>query len=76
MQNHLHHRAPARNKSGSATDILWDNFCRLRLQSSACRAVDDPVVAQAHADWLASYLEDYETQKTGNVVPFRKPGGR
>jgi hypothetical protein len=75
MQNHLPHRAPARNKKKPA-EVLWENFCRLRLQSSAYRANDDPVVAQAHADWLASYLEDSETPKAGNVVPFRKPGGR
>jgi hypothetical protein len=56
------------------TDTLWDNFCRLRLQSRAYRAVDDPIVARAHRDWLASYLADYGASTATNVIPFRKPG--
>jgi hypothetical protein len=58
------------------TETLWNTFCRLRLQSRAYRAVDDPIVARAHADWLASYLADNETPQASNVLPFRKPGGR
>jgi hypothetical protein len=60
----------------TSTETLWDNFCRLRLQSRAYRAVDDPIVARAHADWLASYLADNETPQASNVLPFRKPGGQ
>ena len=59
-----------------ATETLWDNFCRLRLQSRAYRAVDDPIVARAHADWLASYLADSGTPQASNVLPFRKTGAR
>jgi hypothetical protein len=59
-----------------ATETLWNNFCRLRLQSRAYRAVDDPIVAQAHADWLASYLAESEAPPASNVLPFRKPRGR
>ena len=59
-----------------ATEILWNNFCRLRLQSRAYRAVDDPIVARAHADWLASYLADSESAEPANVLPFRKVGER
>ena len=59
-----------------STNDLWDNFCRLRLQSRAYRAVDDPIVARAHADWLASYLADCEAPQATNVIPFRKPGAR
>ena len=59
-----------------ATEILWNNFCRLRLQSRAYRAVDDPIVARAHADWLASYLADSEPPQASNVLPFRKVGAR
>jgi hypothetical protein len=67
------------------TEVLWDNFCRLRLQSRAYRAVDDPIVAVAYGDWLASYLADsvsgeislLTTQpKASNVIPFRKKGAR
>jgi hypothetical protein len=58
------------------TETLWNIFCRLRLQSRAYRAVDDPIVARAHADWLASYLADHETPQASNVLLFRKPGGR
>jgi hypothetical protein len=60
----------------AATETLWNNFCRLRLQSSAYRAVDDPIVARAHADWLASYLANSETPQPSNVLPFRRSGGR
>jgi hypothetical protein len=60
----------------TSTETLWDNFCRLRLQSRAYRAVDDPIVARAHADWLASYLADSETPKATNVIPFRTMRGR
>ena len=68
-----------------ATEILWNNFCRLRLQSRAYRAVDDPIVARAHADWLASYLADSagaeisasaRQPKASNVIPFRKARGQ
>jgi hypothetical protein len=59
-----------------ATETLWNNFCRLRLQSRAYRAVDDPIVAQAHADWLAIYLAESEAPQASNVLPFRKPRGR
>jgi hypothetical protein len=58
------------------TQALWDNFCRLRLQSRAYRAVDDPIVARAHADWLASYLADCEATQATNVIPFRKARGQ
>jgi hypothetical protein len=68
MHNHIPHQALACNKLESATETLWQNFCRLRLQSSARRAVDDPVVAQAHADWAASYLEECETPRAGNAI--------
>jgi hypothetical protein len=56
------------------TETLWNNFCRLRLQSRAYRAVDDPVVARAYNDWLASYLAESAAPKASNVIPFRKPG--
>ncbi len=59
-----------------ATEHLWNNFCLLRLQSRAYRAVDDPIVARAHADWLASYLADCEDPTATNVIPFRPFGGR
>jgi hypothetical protein len=59
-----------------STNDLWDNFCRLRQQSRAYRAVDDPIVARAYGDWLASYLADSETPKATNVIPFRKTGAR
>jgi hypothetical protein len=52
---------------------LWNNFCRLRLQSRAYRAVDDPIVARAYNDWLASYLAESAAPKASNVIPFRKP---
>ncbi len=58
------------------TETLWSNFCRLRLQSRAYRAVDDPIVASAYKDWLASYLADSETPKPTNVIAFRKTGAR
>ena len=60
--------------AGDSTEALWNIFCRLRLQSTAYRAVDDPIVARAHADWLASYLAASETPQVSNVLPFRKPG--
>lgn len=66
-----------------ATEILWNNFCRLRLQSAAYRAVDDPHVASAYKDWLASYLADSgaagnepPAPKASNVIPFRKTRDR
>jgi hypothetical protein len=59
-----------------STNDLWDNFCRLRLASRAYRAVDDPIVARAHADWLASYLADCEVPQATNVIPFRKARGQ
>jgi len=59
--------------SNSATNELWDSFCRLRLLSRSYRAVDDPMVAAAYKNWLASYLAD-ETPKKSNVLSFRKPG--
>jgi hypothetical protein len=58
------------------TETLWNTFCRLRLHSRAYRAVDDPIVARAHADWLASYLADNETLQASNVLPFRMPAAR
>ena len=60
----------------STTNDLWDNFCRLRLASRAYRAVDDPIVARAHADWLTSYLADCEAPQATNVIPFRKARGQ
>ena len=57
--------------SATATEILWTTFCRLRLQSRVYRAVDDPIVARAHADWLASYLTETETPRAANVIPLR-----
>jgi hypothetical protein len=60
----------------ATTEALWDNFCRLRLQSRAYRAVDDPIVASAYSDWLASYLADTEAPQASNVLQFRKPGAR
>jgi hypothetical protein len=60
----------------ATTEALWDNFCRLRLQSRAYRAVDDPIVARAYGDWLASYMADNEAPQASNVLPFRKPGAR
>jgi hypothetical protein len=59
-----------------STNDLWDNFCRLRLASRSYRAVDDPIVAGAYKDWLASYLADSETPQASNVLPFRKPRAR
>jgi hypothetical protein len=73
--HHVSHRAPVRNKRESVSESLWQNFCRLRKQSSAYRAVDDPLVAKAHADWVASYLGAYETPRASNVIAFRRPGG-
>jgi hypothetical protein len=61
----------------TATETLWQNFCRLRLQSCVYRAVDDPIVARAHANWLASYLADDSPKSDrpqSNVVPLRKSG--
>jgi hypothetical protein len=58
-----------------STNDLWDHFCRLRLESRAYRAVDDPIVARAHADWLASYSAESEAPRVSNVLPFRKPRG-
>jgi hypothetical protein len=58
-----------------ATETLWDNFCRLRLQSRAYRAVDDPIVARAYNDWLACYLPESAAPKASSVIKFRKPGG-
>jgi hypothetical protein len=63
-------------ESAALESRLWDDFCRLRLQSRAYRAVDDPIVAGAYNDWLASYLADSETPQATNVIPFRKPGVR
>ncbi len=63
----------------TATETLWLTFCRLRLQSCAYRAVDDPIVARAYADWLASYLADDRPKldrPQSNVIPFRKSGLR
>jgi hypothetical protein len=54
-----------------ATEDLWQNFCRLRLQSRAYRAVDDPAVACAYNDWLAQYLSDSEKPMKSTVVQFR-----
>jgi hypothetical protein len=58
----------------NATETLWNNFCRLHLQSRAYRAVDDPIVARAYKDWLASYLAESATPKASDAIPFRKPG--
>jgi hypothetical protein len=58
---------------------LWDDFCRLRLQSRAYRAVDDPIVALAYGDWLASYLAidgSKLSRPQSNIIPFRKTGER
>jgi hypothetical protein len=60
-----------------STNDLWDHFCRLRLASRAHRAVDDPIVARAHADWLGSYLADCEAPpQATNVIPFRRARGQ
>ena len=59
-----------------STNDLWDHFCRLRLASRAYRAVDDPIVARAHADWLASYLAECEAPQPSNVIPFRRARGQ
>jgi hypothetical protein len=63
----------------TVTETLWQNFCQLRLQSRANRAVDDPIVARAHADWLASYLADDSPKLDrlqSNVIPFQTSGMR
>jgi hypothetical protein len=58
-----------------STEILWENFCRLRLQAPAHRTLDDSAVAKAHADWLVSYLKECETPKVRNdIIPDRRPG--
>jgi len=62
--------------SSPATNDLWDHFCRLRLESRAYRAVDDPKVASAYKDWLAGYLADCEAPQATNVIPFRKARGQ
>ena len=54
-------------------DKLWEEFCHLRSQSSAYRAVDDPKVAGAHRNWLRAFLE--EEQPRAVVIPFPKPKG-
>jgi hypothetical protein len=69
-----------------STNDLWDNFCRLRLASRSYRAVDDPIVAVAYGDWLASYLADSAAgeisppackgPRASNVIPFRKVRGQ
>ena len=56
------------------SEDLWTSFCQLRLASPVHRAIDDPVVAKAHADWQASYLADIEAPQGTNVVAFRKAG--
>jgi hypothetical protein len=62
--------------TATAIETLWQNFCQLRLQSRANRAVDDPIVAAAYNDWLARYLADNEMPKVSNVISFRKSGAR
>jgi hypothetical protein len=73
------------NSNPKQTEALWDNFCRLRLASPVYRAVDDPIVAVAYGDWLASYLADNAAgdlsppagqPKASNVIPFRKARGQ
>ena len=62
-----------------ATETLWDNFCRLRLQSRVYRAVDDPIVARAYKDWLASYLAEENSKvraPQSNVIQFLSFRGR
>jgi hypothetical protein len=64
------------SKQAATTEALWDNFCRLRQRSPAYRAVDDPIVAAAYRDWLASFLADNGTPQASNVLPFPKPVAR
>ena len=58
-----------------SAEALWDDFCRLRLQSTAYRAVDDPVVASAYQDWLRAYLTNERPRESAVVIPFPKLKG-
>lgn len=58
-----------------SAEALWDDFCRLRSQSSAYRAVDDPIVASAYQDWLQAYLVNERPRESAVVIPFPKTKG-
>jgi hypothetical protein len=77
LQLHLQVIRRDRHREAPSTETLWNNFCRLRLQSSAYRAVDDPVVVSAYSDWLGAFLaEGKGPSNTGsNVLPFQRRGG-
>ena len=49
----------------------WQRFCQLRQGSTLYRAVDDPAVALAYSDWLASYLTEGDFPSATNIIPFR-----
>jgi hypothetical protein len=53
------------------TEALWQRFCQLRQGSTLYRAVDDPAVALAYSDWLASYLTEGDFPSATNIIPFR-----
>jgi hypothetical protein len=56
------------------TDELWETFCRLRLESKAYRAADDPVVRQAHETWERAFEAETGEPEKSNVIQFRKAG--
>jgi hypothetical protein len=53
---------------------LWETVCRLRAQSQAHRAADDPAQRVAIEEWDACFnkTDNSATHPTGNVIAFRK----
>ena len=52
-----------------STDELWETFCKLRLQSKAYRAIDDPTVRQAYEAWRRADEQD-DSAPQSNVIRF------
>jgi len=56
----------------SATDLLWQRYRDRFNQSRAYRPNDEPAVAGAYSDWLASYLQDSKAVDKSNIIPFKQ----
>jgi hypothetical protein len=57
-----------------AADELWETFCRLRLESKAYRAADDPMLRRAHEAWERAFEAETGETERSNVIQFRKAG--
>jgi hypothetical protein len=60
----------------TATDVLWQRYRDRFNQSRGYRPNDEPSVALAYNDWLASFLRSSKPVDKSNVIAFKLRGSK